>query len=245
MGQVVRSFSVFPFARLIISPAPVATEVMGCAARRTGIPICSVCGGDSFRFLPDGRVRCLLCSSSGSYEWREEKLCVTTDPGEHPLFDTRESVQRHADWLRGMKDQFLLRRKELKSVVQEYTGHTGWAERFRNVERGIGIPFDDINLFVIQLPYDGLDTHTADTNTGTHRINCRLESSNSHMSRLARQEMYFGKYLSMDDIIKGVDKVTAEQSQRLAQQLFTSENTSLTILGPLNKTDVPDEVLEI
>jgi predicted Zn-dependent peptidase len=72
-----------------------------------------------------------------------------------------------------------------------------------------------------------------------------LESSNSHMSRLARQEIYFGKYLSMDDIIKGVDKVTAEQAQRLAQQLFTSENTSLTILGPLNKTDVPDEVLEI
>jgi predicted Zn-dependent peptidase len=72
-----------------------------------------------------------------------------------------------------------------------------------------------------------------------------LESSNSHMSRLARQEMYFGKYLSMDDIIKGVEKVTAEQVQRLAQQLFTRENTSLTILGPLSKADVPDSVLEV
>lgn len=72
-----------------------------------------------------------------------------------------------------------------------------------------------------------------------------LESSNSHMSRLARQEIYFGKYLSMDDIIKGVDRVTAEQAQRLAQHLFTGENTSLTILGPLSKSDVPDEVLEI
>lgn len=72
-----------------------------------------------------------------------------------------------------------------------------------------------------------------------------LESSNSHMSRLARQEMYFGKYLSMDDIIKGVEKVTAEQAQRLAQLLFTRENISLTILGPLNKADVPDTVLEV
>jgi predicted Zn-dependent peptidase len=72
-----------------------------------------------------------------------------------------------------------------------------------------------------------------------------LESSTSHMSRLARQEIYFGKYLSMDDIIKGVEKVTAEQVQRLAGQLFTRENISLTILGPLNKTDVPDGVLEI
>ncbi len=72
-----------------------------------------------------------------------------------------------------------------------------------------------------------------------------LESSNSHMSRLARQEIYFGKYMSMDDIIKGVEKVTAEQVQRVARQLFVPENISLTILGPLIKADVPDGVLEI
>lgn len=72
-----------------------------------------------------------------------------------------------------------------------------------------------------------------------------LESSNSHMSRLARQEMYFGKYHSMDDIIKGVEKVTAEQVQRLAQQLFKRNNITLTILGPLSGSDVPDGVLEI
>ncbi len=72
-----------------------------------------------------------------------------------------------------------------------------------------------------------------------------LESSTSHMSRLARQEIYFGKYLSMDDIIKGVEKVTAADVQRLARQLFTRENSSLAILGPLNKADVPDGVLEM
>lgn len=72
-----------------------------------------------------------------------------------------------------------------------------------------------------------------------------LDSSNSHMSRLARQEIYFGKYLSMDDIIKGVEKVTAEQVHRLAQQLFIPENLSLAILGPLTKAEVPDEMLEL
>jgi predicted Zn-dependent peptidase len=72
-----------------------------------------------------------------------------------------------------------------------------------------------------------------------------LESSTSHMSRLARQEIYFGKYLSMDDIIKGVEKVTAEQVQRVAGQLFDRENVSLAILGPLNKADVPDGILEM
>lgn len=72
-----------------------------------------------------------------------------------------------------------------------------------------------------------------------------LESSNSHMSRLARQEIYFGKYISIDDIIRGVEKVTSEQVQRLAQQLFTRDNLSLAILGPLSRSDVPDSVLEI
>ncbi len=72
-----------------------------------------------------------------------------------------------------------------------------------------------------------------------------LESSNSHMSRLARQEIYFGKYLSMDDIIKGVEKVTAGQVQNLAQRLFSRDNIALTILGPLNRAEVPDSVLEM
>ena len=72
-----------------------------------------------------------------------------------------------------------------------------------------------------------------------------LESSNSHMSRLARQEIYFGKFISVDDIIKGVEKVTAERVQQLAQQLFSKDSISLGILGPLNKADVPDAVVEI
>jgi predicted Zn-dependent peptidase len=72
-----------------------------------------------------------------------------------------------------------------------------------------------------------------------------LESSNSHMSRLARQEIYFGRYHSMDDIIRSVESVTLDQVQQLAQQLFTRENLSLTILGPLSKDEVPDAVLEI
>ncbi len=71
-----------------------------------------------------------------------------------------------------------------------------------------------------------------------------LESSNSHMSRIARQEIYFGKYLSIDDIIKGVESVNAKEVQRLAQTLFNRENLALTILGPLSKADVPDTVLE-
>jgi predicted Zn-dependent peptidase len=72
-----------------------------------------------------------------------------------------------------------------------------------------------------------------------------LESSNSHMSRIARQEIYFGKYFSVDDVMKGVDRVTADDIGRLAGQFFRPGSLALTVLGPLSKTDVPEEILEL
>ncbi|MFA5072459.1 MAG: pitrilysin family protein [Nitrospirota bacterium] len=72
-----------------------------------------------------------------------------------------------------------------------------------------------------------------------------LESSNSHMSRIARHEIYYGKYLSVDDIIKGVEKVTKDQVQELAQQIFTRDNCGLAVLGPLGKSDIPDSLFDI
>lgn len=89
-------------------------------------PVCPTCGGDTFRFLPDGLVRCMLCSSSGDYRLEDGRIRFQTVPGEHPLFLTYEGVKRHADWLRQMKDEFFRRRKELKTVTQEYTQMGEW-----------------------------------------------------------------------------------------------------------------------
>ena len=72
-----------------------------------------------------------------------------------------------------------------------------------------------------------------------------LESSNSHMSRIARQEIYFGKYLSVDDVIKGVDRVTAADIVRLAGEFFARESLALSILGPLSKSDLPEGILDM
>jgi multimeric flavodoxin WrbA len=99
---------------------------LGLDRRESGAPVCPTCGGDTFRFLPDGGIRCMLCSSSGRYEWKEERLQINTHPGEHPLFLSYDSVRRHADWLREMKDQFMAKRKELKAVTQGYTQVGTW-----------------------------------------------------------------------------------------------------------------------
>jgi multimeric flavodoxin WrbA len=87
---------------------------------------CPVCGGDTFRFLPDGTVRCMLCSGSGSVAARDKGLQFDIDPGDHQFFVTHEDARRHSDWLRGMKEMFLARRKELKVITQDYKQEGMW-----------------------------------------------------------------------------------------------------------------------
>ncbi|HQN18740.1 MAG TPA: flavodoxin family protein [Syntrophobacteraceae bacterium] len=100
------------------------------------IPRCPLCGGDTFRFFGDGRVRCMLCSSSGHYRATSEGLEIHTVPGEHPLFFTCEDVARHTRWLRGMKERFLERRNELKEITRHYTQTGTWIRSKKTVERG-------------------------------------------------------------------------------------------------------------
>jgi len=61
-----------------------------------------------------------------------------------------------------------------------------------------------------------------------------LESSMSCMSNLARQEMYFDRFYSIDDLIARIEKVTAEEILQQAQEFFQSEAIAVTVLGNLN-----------
>ena len=61
-----------------------------------------------------------------------------------------------------------------------------------------------------------------------------LESTSSRMSNLARQELYFGRFFSLDEILAGIEAVTREELQALAQQYFQTDLIAATVLGPLN-----------
>jgi predicted Zn-dependent peptidase len=61
-----------------------------------------------------------------------------------------------------------------------------------------------------------------------------LESTSARMSNLARQELYFRRFYSLDEILASIEAVTREQLQSLAQQYFRAEDTAVTVLGNLN-----------
>jgi predicted Zn-dependent peptidase len=59
-----------------------------------------------------------------------------------------------------------------------------------------------------------------------------LESMSNRMMRLGKQELYFGRNFSLDEIIASVEAVTAAQVQDLAQTLFAPDSFSTIALTP-------------
>jgi predicted Zn-dependent peptidase len=59
-----------------------------------------------------------------------------------------------------------------------------------------------------------------------------LENTASRMSHLARQEIYFDRHFGLDETLAGVERVSAEDVQRVASDLFVDGSLAATLLGP-------------
>jgi hypothetical protein len=114
------------------------------AAMERGDPCCPLCGGDSFRFLGGGKLRCMLCGNEGTLELASRNGAQESAPATpststpapapvleialdirksgHDLFLDKEAALRHEDWLRGMKDRFVAELPKIKAVRERYKG---------------------------------------------------------------------------------------------------------------------------
>ena len=62
-----------------------------------------------------------------------------------------------------------------------------------------------------------------------------LETTNSKMINIAKQEIYYGRYFSPQDIINAVETVTLEDLKELSQRLVLNSPIALTVYGPVKK----------
>jgi predicted Zn-dependent peptidase len=60
-----------------------------------------------------------------------------------------------------------------------------------------------------------------------------LESTGSRMSNLARQELYFGRFFSLDELVESIEAVSAGDIQAIARTFFDTRQIALTVLGNL------------
>jgi predicted Zn-dependent peptidase len=70
-----------------------------------------------------------------------------------------------------------------------------------------------------------------------------LESSSSRMSNLARQELFFGRFFTIDEMVEAIEQVTAEDVQLVARELFEGRQVGLTLLGRVDGINFQPEQL--
>lgn len=62
-----------------------------------------------------------------------------------------------------------------------------------------------------------------------------LEGTGSRMTRIAKSHLYFGRILSIDELVAGIDSVSTADVNRLAQAILRRDCTSVIVLGPAGK----------
>lgn len=59
-----------------------------------------------------------------------------------------------------------------------------------------------------------------------------LESVNTRMSRMGKSQLYLGRVVPPEDVVKKVERVTGDDIRELANQVFRAENFTLASVGP-------------
>jgi predicted Zn-dependent peptidase len=72
-----------------------------------------------------------------------------------------------------------------------------------------------------------------------------LENTASRMSHIARQEIYFDRQFGLDETLQGIERVTSDDVQRVAMDLFQHGSLAATVLGNVNGLQIPRERLDL
>jgi predicted Zn-dependent peptidase len=60
------------------------------------------------------------------------------------------------------------------------------------------------------------------------------ESTDTQMTRLATNEIIFGRHVPLQEVVQDIERVTAEDILTLAQQTFQPDAVSVSLLGPVD-----------
>jgi predicted Zn-dependent peptidase len=71
-----------------------------------------------------------------------------------------------------------------------------------------------------------------------------LESTSSRMGNLARQDLYFQRFFTLDEMLESIEAVDAEQVREIAREFFNPKNITLAVLGNLGDFRIKREDLD-
>ena len=65
-----------------------------------------------------------------------------------------------------------------------------------------------------------------------------LESSSSRMSRIGKLEITLGKFVSLDEVVGKIDRVTLTDVNQMIEQMLTAKQLCFTALGPVDSAKI-------
>ncbi|UCD65800.1 MAG: insulinase family protein [Deltaproteobacteria bacterium] len=65
-----------------------------------------------------------------------------------------------------------------------------------------------------------------------------MENMEAIMTRIARNELYFGKYLTLEEVVASIDRVTGEDIMSLSSRVFGRQELTVAGLGPLEQKEI-------
>ncbi|MBN1841621.1 MAG: insulinase family protein [Deltaproteobacteria bacterium] len=71
------------------------------------------------------------------------------------------------------------------------------------------------------------------------------ESTDNQMTRIAQNEITFGRFVPLKEVEDKVEEVTAEQILEVAREIFQNDRVSLTLLGPVDRDASYEEALSL
>lgn len=62
-----------------------------------------------------------------------------------------------------------------------------------------------------------------------------LESTGNVMSHIARQEIYYGKFISLEETINQIEKISLSEIKEISERLTQGKDFAITLLGPVKE----------
>lgn len=69
-----------------------------------------------------------------------------------------------------------------------------------------------------------------------------LENVSNRMNRMAKHELLIGRYLSVDETISDINRITPSDVKNMAARVFQPDKFTITVLGPVSKKVVEDAI---
>ena len=69
-----------------------------------------------------------------------------------------------------------------------------------------------------------------------------LETTSSRMNYIAKSELYYGRVLTVDEMIKKIEAVTMDDIIKLANTYFSDEYLTLTAIGDMAESELPQKL---